>query len=261
MGGKERVVDECFNLQGEVAIVTGGSQGLGKEIAKALAQNGATVVIASRNLEKLETVAREIREAGGRAEAIQCDISQSASVQNLVNRVIDRYSQIDILINNAGMNFPPKPLVDFPEEEWQRVIDTNLKGTFFCCKAVCPHMMKRKKGRVINIASIAGSVGFPGMGPYGAAKAGMIQLTKTLALELAEHNINVNAIAPGFFDTPLRDNIRNNKKVIDFTIERTPLRRCGQPQELKGLILLLSSGASSYITGQTIFIDGGWTVW
>jgi NAD(P)-dependent dehydrogenase (short-subunit alcohol dehydrogenase family) len=255
------MVDESFNLQGEVAIVTGGSQGLGKEMAKALAQNGATVVLTSRNLEKLAAVAQEIRTAGGKAEAIQGDIAQWANVQNLVSRVIGSYSKIDILINNAGMNFPPKPLVDFAEEEWQRIIDTNLKGTYFCCKAVCPHMMKRKKGRIINISSIAGSVGFPGMGPYGAAKAGIIQLTKTLALELADHNINVNAIAPGFFDTPLRDNIRNNKKVIDFTIERTPLRRCGQPNELRGLVLLLSSEASSYITGQTIFVDGGWTIW
>lgn len=254
-------MEGSFNLQGEVAIVTGGSQGLGKEMAKALAQNGAMVVLASRNLEKLSAVAQEIRTAGGKAEAIQCDIAQSAKVQNLVRQVISSYSKIDILINNAGMNIPPKPLVDFSDEEWQRVIDTNLKGTYFCCKAVCPQMMKRKKGRVINIASIAGSVGFPGMGPYGAAKAGIIQLTKVLALEMAEYNITVNAIAPGFFDTPLRDNIRNNKKVIDFTIERTPLRRCGLPQEITGLVALLSSQASSYITGQTIFVDGGWTIW
>ena len=254
-------MDESFNLQGEVAIVTGGSQGLGKEMAKALAQNGATVVLASRNAEKLAAVAGEIQTAGGKAEAISCNIAQWADVKNLVSRVIGSYSKIDILINNAGMNIPPKPLVDFAEEEWERVIDTNLKGTYFCCKAVCPQMMKKKKGRIINISSIAGAVGFPGMGPYGAAKAGIIQLTKTLALELAEYNINVNAIAPGFFDSPLRDNIRNHKKVIDFTIERTPLRRCGEPKELRGLVLFLSSEASSYMTGQTIFVDGGWTIW
>ena len=254
-------MNESFDLRGEVAIVTGGSQGLGKEMAKALAQNGATVVLASRNLEKLKAAAHEILEAGGKAEAIRCDISKFADVQNLVGRVIGSFSKIDILINNAGMNVPPKPLVDFPEEDWQRVIDTNLKGTYYCCKAVCPEMIKSRKGRIINISSIAGSVGFPGMAPYGAAKAGIIQLTKVLALELAEYNITVNAIAPGFFDTALRDNIRNNQKMIDFTLERTPLGRCGLPKELKGLAVLLSSEASSYITGQTICIDGGWTVW
>jgi len=254
-------MNESFDLRGEVAIVTGGSQGLGKEMAKALAQNGATVVLASRNLEKLNAAAHEILQAGGKAEAIRCDISKFADVQNLVGRVIGSFSKIDILINNAGMNVPPRPLVDFPEEDWQRVIDTNLKGTYFCCKAVCPEMIRRRKGRIINISSIAGSVGFPGMAPYGAAKAGIIQLTKVLALELAEYNITVNAIAPGFFDTALRDNIRNNQKMIDFTLERTPLRRCGLPQEVTGLALLLSSQASSYITGQTICIDGGWTVW
>jgi len=254
-------VNESFDLRGEVAIVTGGSQGLGKEMGRALAQNGATVILASRNLEKLKAAAHEIVEAGGKAEAIRCDISKFADVQNLVEQTVGAFSKIDILINNAGMNVPPRPLVDFPEEDWQRVIDTNLKGTYYCCKAVGPEMIKRRKGRIINISSMAGTVGFPGMGPYGAAKAGIIQMTKVLALELAEYNITVNAIAPGFFDTPLRDNIRKNQKLVDWTLERTPLRRCGLPKELTGLAVLLSSGASSYITGQTICIDGGWTVW
>jgi len=254
-------MNEKFDLRDEVAIVTGGSQGLGKEIARALAQHGATAVLASRNLEKLDAVAHEILQAGGKAEAVRCDISKFADVQNLVGRVIGSFSKIDILINNAGMNVPPRPLVDFPEEDWQRIIDTNLKGTYYCCKAVCPEMMRQKKGRIINISSIAGTVGFPGMGPYGAAKAGIIQLTKVLALELADYNITVNGIAPGFFDTPLRDNLRRNKKLLDWTLERTPMRRCGSPQELTGLAVLLSSEASSYITGQTICIDGGWTVW
>jgi NAD(P)-dependent dehydrogenase (short-subunit alcohol dehydrogenase family) len=254
-------MNESFDLRGEVAIITGASQGLGKEMAKALARNGATVVLASRNLEKLKGVAQEVLQAGGKAEAISCDILKFADVQNLVGRVIGSFSKIDILINNAGMNVPPRPLVEFPEEDWQRVIDTNLKGTFYCCKAVCPEMIRRKKGRIINVSSIAGSVGFPGMGPYGAAKAGIIQLTKVLALELAEYNITANVIAPGFFDTPLRDNIRTNKKILDWTLERTPLHRCGLPRELTGLAVLLASEASSYITGQTICIDGGWTVW
>ena len=177
-------MEESFNLHGEVAIVTGGSQGLGKEMGKALAQNGATVVLASRNLENSQLCPRKFEQQEGRRRRSNVT-SPNRPVCRILSQVMGSYSKIDILINNAGMNLPPKPLVDFAEEEWQRIIDTNLKGTYFCCKAVCPHMMKRKKGRIINISSIAGSVGFPGMGPYGAAKAGIIQLTKVLSLGIS----------------------------------------------------------------------------
>jgi NAD(P)-dependent dehydrogenase (short-subunit alcohol dehydrogenase family) len=250
-----------FDLKGEVAIVTGGSQGLGEAMAKALATNGATVIVTSRNLPKLEIVADEIRKMGGNAEAVKCDISKLEEVQNLTKMVIESFQKVDILINNAGMNFPPQSLVDYPEDDWDTVMNVNLKGTYYCCKCICPEMIKRKKGRVINISSIIGSVALPRLGPYCIAKGGVILMTKVLALELAEHNITVNAIAPGFFDTPLGDNIRNNKEVLDFTLERTPLRRWGQPEELEGIAVFLSSKASSYLTGQTIFVDGGWTVW
>jgi len=254
-------MSDILNLKDEIAIVTGGSQGLGESMGKALAQAGATVVLASRNIQKLETVAAKIQSMGGSAKAVKCDISNFEDVQNLVKIVTKSYSKIDILVNNAGMNLPPKPLIDFSVPEWDTVIDANLKGTYFCCKLICPEMIKREKGKIINISSIIGSVALAGMGPYCIAKAGIISLTKVLALELAEHNITVNAIAPGFFDTPLGDNIRDKKDVMDFSIDRTPLGRWGQPEELSGLAVLLSSQGSSYITGQTIFVDGGWTIW
>ena len=251
---------ELFNLSGKVAIVTGGARGLGKIIALALADAGADVVIADILIPLAEDVVREIEERGNRALAIDLDVTKAGSVQEMVGKVTDHFGRIDILINNAGIQCI-SAAEDFPLEDWTRVVNINLTGVFLCSQAVGKIMINQKKGKIINISSLFGTIGSPhGAAAYNSSKGGVINLTKSLAVEWGKYNINVNAIAPGIIETELTRKRLEDKEYFDLWINRTPLERIGKPEDLSGAVIYLSSGASDFVTGHTIMLDGGYSV-
>ncbi len=251
---------DLFDLSGKVALVTGASRGLGRAMAKGLARAGADLVLCARNEADLATVAQEIMAMGRRALSVYLDVLDAQSVEKMLERSLQEMGCIDILVNNAGVNIR-KSVVELAEEEWDKVLDTNLKGYFLVGRAVGRHMMGRGSGKVINVASILGAVGLPNQVAYASSKGGVIQMTKVMALEWAAYHINVNAIAPTYFETPLVAALKNDPERYRFIVERTPMGRWGQPEELEGIVVFLASRASDFITGQTIFVDGGWTVW
>lgn len=249
-----------FHLEGKVALITGGSQGLGFEFARALAQSGSTVAITSRDLGKsTETAARISEETGGRVMGVVVDVTKSSDVQRMVDEVVAGLGRIDVLINNAGIN-ARNPILEYDEETWDLVQSTNLKAPFLCAKAVVPHMIKQRFGRIINIASMMGKVALAERSAYCSSKGGLIQLTKVMALEWAEHNITVNAVCPGPFATEMNQVVINNPQTNQYFLNHLPVKRWGQPDELAGLILYLASDMSSFMTGSAIDIDGGWTI-
>lgn len=245
-----------FDLSGKVALVTGASQGLGKAMALALAGAGADVGVMSRNVSRLEETAGEIRGTGQRAVVARADVTIAAEVTSAVERVLGDLGRIDILVNDSGIGFD-RPLVDMTEEEWDRILDTNLKGAMLVTKAVGPHMIARRSGKVINVASMAGTVAVSGFTAYGASKAGLIQLTRVLGLEWARYNIQVNAICPGYFLTPMNDAFFATEAGQRVIKQAIPARRLGRPEELGGAVIYLASEASDFMTGTTICIDGG----
>lgn len=249
-----------FNLQGRVAVVTGASRGLGKAMSLALAEAGADVVVVGRTMESLEVTAAEVRRLGRGSRPLKADVTNGEDVERMVQLTVEEFGKIDVLVNNAGIAIS-KPTSGLSQEEWDRVITTNLKGVFLCCQAVGWEMIKRGYGKIINIASVLGMVGMPRAAAYSASKGGVIQLTRTLALEWAENNVKVNAICPGYFDTPMNKQILANPRKMEFVIDRTPLGRLGKPEELAGTVIFLASEASDFITGQIICVDGGWTAW
>jgi NAD(P)-dependent dehydrogenase (short-subunit alcohol dehydrogenase family) len=251
---------DLFDLNGKVALVTGASKGLGKALAVGLARAGADLALCARNREDLETARDEMMKFGRRIEIFPLDVLDAAKVREATEAVLEGFGRIDILVNNAGINIR-KPVLDLTEADWDRVLSTNLKGYFLMARAVVPDMVKRKKGKVINMASILGAVGLENQLPYASSKGGVIQMTKVMALEWARFNINVNAIGPTYFETPLVAALRNDPERFRFINERTPMGRWGQPEELEGTVVFLASRASDFITGQTIFVDGGWTIW
>lgn len=246
-----------MKLEGQVAIVMGGGQGIGRAIAFALAEQGANVVIANINTEVANTAASDIKGAGYKAVAIKANISKSEEVNQLVNKTLDVFHRIDILVNNAAVS-KPTPIIELTEEGWDRVINVNLKGPFLCSQAVGKHMVERKRGKIINIASVVSQLAHPTQAAYCASKAGLVLLTKAMAAEWGKYNINVNSISPGATETPRMQKFRKeDPSFLKGRIEATPLGRFIKPEEIANAVLFLASSDSDAITGANIVIDGG----
>jgi gluconate 5-dehydrogenase len=247
-----------FNLEGKVAVVTGSSRGIGRAIAEGLARAGASVTLNGRNPEAVHSVAGAISPFGTRILPVTADVSKSADVEHLINTTVDTFGRLDILVNSAGISPYFKPAETMTETEWDEVLAINLKGVFLCCQAAGRVMIRQKSGRIINISSIAGQVALPRLLAYCAAKGAVNQLTRVLAVEWAPYHILVNAISPGYVDTDLTKGLRENPKRREALIRQIPLGRLGTPDEIAGAAIYLASDAASYVTGQTLGIDGGW---
>ncbi|MGB9627935.1 MAG: 3-oxoacyl-[acyl-carrier-protein] reductase [Thermodesulfobacteriota bacterium] len=243
-----------MELEGKVALVTGGAQGIGRAIGLLLAQKGATIVISDINLQKAEETVQEIQSLGRKAMAFQVDVANFSEVEKMVDAIVEKFSRIDILVNNAGIT-RDKLILRMSEEDWDSVIRINLKGTFNCTKAALKYMTKQRSGKIVNIASVSGMMGNPGQANYSASKAGVIGFTKTIAREFAQRGINVNAIAPGYIQTPMTDVLP--EKVKEELKRLIPMERLGQPEDVAQAVLFLVSEASSYITGQVLNVNGG----
>jgi NAD(P)-dependent dehydrogenase (short-subunit alcohol dehydrogenase family) len=246
----------AFDLTGRVALVTGASRGLGQTFARALAKAGADVAVTSRTLESLRTTQREIESLGRRAVPLELDVRDEASICRMVDGAHVDFGRIDILVNNAGCNVRKKA-VDVTWDEWNLVLDTNLRGAFFVAQSVAKHMLPRGTGRIINIGSVTSVFGYAGLGPYGASRGGIRQLTMSLADDWGPHGITVNCLAPGWFKTEQNKVMYEDKDWVDSLVERIPLRRPGKMEDLEGAVVFLASDASAYITGQTLLVDGG----
>jgi NAD(P)-dependent dehydrogenase (short-subunit alcohol dehydrogenase family) len=257
----KRSIDElCFGIEGHTAIVTGASSGLGVTFTEALAGAGANVVIAARRFDKMREVAERIEaDTGVRVIPVETDVTVEEQVVRMVNTAVKEFGSLEIIVNNAGISALDDS-VTMSLDEWKRVIDVNLTGVFLTARTAAREMIKREYGKIINIASIYGAVGDRfHAAPYYASKAAVINLTRGFAIEWAPHKINVNSIAPGFFPSEMTEDIFADEALHDQIVSRTALGRTGQPFDLKGTVIFLSSPASDYITGQTIFVDGGWT--
>jgi NAD(P)-dependent dehydrogenase (short-subunit alcohol dehydrogenase family) len=248
--------NDAFDLTGKVAMVTGTSRGLGQYLGRALARAGADLVITSRDPATLKPFQTEIEGLGRQALPLALDVRRHDSIQSMMERAVAHYGKLDILVNNAGCNVR-KPALEVTWEDWNLVLETNLRGTFFVAQAAARHMVPRKYGRIINIGSVTCVAGYAGLGPYGASRGGVKQLTMSLADDWGIHGITVNCLAPGWFKTAQNAVMYENKEWVDYLCDRIPLKRPGQPQDLDGAVVFLASDASAYITGQTLLVDGG----
>jgi 2-deoxy-D-gluconate 3-dehydrogenase len=243
-------------LADRVAIVTGASRGLGRAIALALAVAGAEVAVAARSKPDLEETARQVSGVGRRALVVPTDVSNYAEVEALVQRTRDELGRIDVLVNNSGVA-RVAPLIEWTPAEWRALVDVNLLGVFNGCRAVAPHLIAQQSGKVINIASMLAAIGLSGYTVYSATKGAILAFTRTLAVEWARHNVQVNAIAPGWFDTEMSAPAWGNPRVGERLVRDIPARRIGRPEEIGPLAVYLASAASDFMTGQTLFLDGG----
>lgn len=254
-------VKQLFDLTGRVAIITGGSIGLGRQMAEGLADMGADIVLCARKEERCHEAAEVLQRLGVKALALACDVKSPTSIQEMVDAVVAQFGRIDILINNAGISWGA-PVEEMRLEDWNKVIETNLTGTFLCSQAVGKIMIRQGRGKIINIASVAGLGGAPPELPaigYHASKGGVISFTKDLACKWAGHNIQVNAIAPGWFPTHMSNRVLERYK--ELFLSHIPLRRFGGEDDLKGAAVFLASDASNYVTGHVLVVDGGQTAW
>lgn len=249
--------NELFDLTGRVAIVTGTSRGLGQYMGRALARAGADLVITSRHLDSLAPFREEIESLGRRAVPLELDVRDHGGIQRMVDGAMEAYGKIDILVNNAGCNVR-KPSTDVTWDDWNLVLDTNLRGTFFVAQAVAAaSMIPRQYGRIINIGSVTSVAGYAGLAPYCASRGGVKQLTMSLADDWGVHGITVNCLAPGWFRTEQNKVMYEDAEWVEYLCDRIPLKRPGQPTDLDGAVVFLSSAASEYVTGQILLVDGG----
>jgi NAD(P)-dependent dehydrogenase (short-subunit alcohol dehydrogenase family) len=247
-------------MDGKVAIVTGGAMGLGKGIAAGFASLGANVAVADVNEKAGQETVNEIVQAGGKAKLYPLDVTKSEQFEQMVKDITGEFKRIDVLVNNAGIA-AKADCVDMKVEDYRRIIDINLTGVWIGCRAVAPVMMEQKYGKIINMCSLLGFVALAGLSAYASSKGGVLQLTKTLALELVDYNINVNAVAPAYIATELTNNARTDKERFEDILRRTPKKRLGNVEEVVGPVVFLASELSSFMVGETILVDGGWTAW
>lgn len=245
-----------FDLTRKVAVVTGASRGLGQTFATALARAGADLVITSRDPSSLKAMQKQIEDLGRKALSLALDVRDYESIQAMARAAVEHYGQVHILVNNAGCNVR-KPALEVSWEDWNLVLDTNLRGTFFVAQAVARHMIPNRYGRIINIGSVTCVAGYAGLGPYGASRGGVKQLTMSLADDWGKHGITVNCLAPGWFKTAQNAVMYEDKEWVAYLSDRIPLKRPGQPPDLEGAVVFLASDASAYVTGQTLLVDGG----
>jgi NAD(P)-dependent dehydrogenase (short-subunit alcohol dehydrogenase family) len=247
-----------MRLQGKVAIVTGSTKGIGRAVAIGYTEEGATVIVCGRSEDLAKSLAEELGRKGKKAVALRLDVTSVDSVNQVVAQVVKQFGRIDILVNNAGISPIWKRAEDTDKEAWDQIIATNLTGAFLCAQAVGKVMIKQKSGKIINMTSVGGKVALPRLVAYCASKAGIISLTQVLAAEWAQHNILVNAIGPSYVETDFTAGLRGNQAIYDDLKNKNLLKRFAQPEEIVGAAIFLASNESNYITGQAIFIDGGW---
>ncbi|HEX2918432.1 MAG TPA: glucose 1-dehydrogenase [Edaphobacter sp.] len=245
-----------FDLTNRVALVTGTSRGLGQYFARALARAGADLILTSRNRETLKPFEAELLKLGCKCSTVELDVRNEQSIRSAVANAAAVFGKIDILVNNAGMNIR-KPAIEVTWDDWNQILDTNLRGSFFVAQEVAKRMIERQYGRIINIGSVTSVAGYAGLGPYGASRGGIRQLTMSLADDWGRYGITVNCLAPGWFKTAQNSVMYENREWVDYLCDRIPLKRPGSPDDLDGPVVFLASEESRYVTGQTLLVDGG----